>query len=229
MTLRPILILIGFALTLLPIVARADVGSERFGGFEDCTSYGEWAGKTTPKAAQVYEALVVARAPSNERHQASLVLVPHPDGFSGPSRPRSTRNIGDTPLPPNVRPRSTRNEYEANDTGSPYDWNVDQVDSTVCGGAPEHKPAPPAPNAPKTNVCDATKLDELTNAYMTAVNAKFPHGASGADSVWVQQNDPVTLTSAAEATAKGAKSGDYSAACDLYMRAIAIYNARPPT
>jgi hypothetical protein len=222
-------ITIGLVLAALPIADRADVPSERFGGFEDCTSYGEWAGKATPKNTAVYEAFIVAQPSTFARREAGKLFVACE---GGPSRPRSCRDIGDTPVPRHMRmrARSTRNEYEANDTGSPYDWDVDQVDSKVCGGQPEQKPAPPAPNAPTTSVCDANKLDELTNAYTAAVNARFPRGyATGADSDWVKRNDPVTLSSAAEATAKGAKSGNYSEACDLYMRAIAIYNARPPT
>src|SRR5206468_4306418 len=53
-----------FALTLfVPMGARAAVECERFGGFEDSTSYGEGAGRSMPASSQVYESLVVAQSP----------------------------------------------------------------------------------------------------------------------------------------------------------------------
>ena len=51
-----------------PSQAAANVLSARFGGYEDCLSYGEGAGRAAPAVPAVYEALVVAQAPVAPRN-----------------------------------------------------------------------------------------------------------------------------------------------------------------
>ena len=48
-------------------LCTASVTSDRFGGLEDCYSYGEGAGKAAPALARAYEALVIAQMPSSMR------------------------------------------------------------------------------------------------------------------------------------------------------------------
>jgi hypothetical protein len=97
--------------------------------------------------------------------------------------------------------------------------------SPVTATPPE--PAPPAADLPTGPVCNQAAYDTARKAYEAAVHAKYRTGAVlGAESIWVDQNDPVTDTAAfGPAFVNGAKTGDYGTLCDLYRRGAAIYNA----
>jgi hypothetical protein len=58
--------------------AVASVLSDRFGGYEDCLSYGEGAGRAAPAVPAVYEALVVGQAPVTPRHGPLLRVASRP-------------------------------------------------------------------------------------------------------------------------------------------------------
>jgi len=75
--------------------SNASVTADRFGGFEDCQSVGEGAGRAAPGISRAYEALVVAQAPPSRRRDSLPWFPPtrEEEGRWSPEQERDYRMV----------------------------------------------------------------------------------------------------------------------------------------